>query len=324
MPIAWLAPAAAAQTASATAPAPCQVAAVADLPRCVSVGERLRVLTTDRRRVEGDFRGYAEGRLVLGSRGDRIVSFDDRELIEVAVIRQERSTERMAETIGGSLGIALIAVGSGTVRTGADAIGLMAGMAALGGAVGYLVPVDAPHVVLRRSEAALPEPAAGPVHAPVFASEVARLPRLLQRDDRIRLRRADTTPLEGRYAGIDGDVLLVQTDDRIQRIDGRELLVLERLTTRRPSARKWAVIGGAALLGLAWIGATAPSDDADPEAEPVGVAGVVGAGIIGAGGGAALARLVTLTDPELLFYRPSAMTPTSAATAPAAVWRMRF
>jgi hypothetical protein len=314
-----------AQAPPPAAPSPCQVVVIADVPRCASVGERLRVLTTEWQHVEGEFLGYAEERMVLRSGRDRIVSFNDADLVEIAVIRPERNADRIGQSIGAALGVALILVSSGVAQTDAEAIGMVVGLGAVGGAVGLLVPEDIPRAVLRRQPSdPIPAAAAAVPNAPRFASSVQRLPVLLEREERIRLRRADTSTLEGRYAGLEGETLLVRSEDRLHRIDSRDLLSVERLNTRHPSARKWAVLTGAALLTLAWIGSTLEEPGEPPLTRGEIAGAVIGGGVIGAGAGAAISRLVTVTDRELIFYRPSATVSINVVHGPMIGWRVGF
>jgi len=284
----------------------CLVEAVADLPRCVDVGEELVLTTAEHREVSGQFLGYADGAVILKVGGELAFgSFSDAEVQEISVMRPERRGERVTERVGSSIAVGLLLVWAGAGSSTQERAALIAGLAALGGLVEWFVPGDVPRVVLQRGEpremSALPVP---PRDAPVFASTVSTLAPRLMPGDRLRVRQFNGTMVLGQYDGIEDGALLVRTGSPIRRVPQGDIRSVERLTRQRPSMKKAAVIGAIVCMGLVWIGSTV--DEHTNPAEPLTVGTMVGGAVLGAGTGAGLSLVLGGRRAELVFYRPEA------------------
>jgi hypothetical protein len=307
----------------------CEVDAVADVPRCVSVGDRLHVYpSSGGPPVVGKLRGFADGRLVLDVGSHRFVWFDDADVRRISVTGVAARPLLLATGIGAGLGLALgLALGGeGSVaHCGAECKAYFTAMGAafgVGAASSQIFNVERAifdRQMVRPSGSDRPSAAARPA-APVFLTSVDQLPRRLAPSDRVRIRRGGNREVTGRYAGVTTDSLIVTTEQgETTGVPESDIITVERLT--RPTKRKGAVGGAIVGAGLVLAGIAADRASDAPELTP---ADAVGGLAFFAGAGAAVGAFSVrfVNRSELILVRPTPATVANALARRGPAWRV--
>ena len=307
----------------------CEVDAVADVPRCVSVGDRLHVYpSSGGPPIVGRLRGFADGRLVVEVRPRQFVSFDDADVRRISVMSVAAKPLLLATGIGAGVGLAIgLGLGGEGAAVQCDAR-CKAYIATMGAAVGLGAAsadvFDVERAIFDRTRVRSPtsdRPAPAVRRAtPVFVTSADALPRRLAPADRVRVRRARDRDVTGRYVGVTGDRLIVTTEEGLTAdVPASDLVTVERLT--RPTKRTGAVRGAIAGLGLMLAGIAADRASDAPELTPAdAVAGLAFFAGAGAAVGAFSVRFVDRS--ELILVRPTPATVPAAVTRGGPAWRI--
>lgn len=305
--------AATAQTAPHTGSGDCRVASIYELSHCVEIGEKVRVtpLRANAKPVEGAFRGFSDGSLVLEVGRSQFQLFRHEAVGKVEVFRAAGRLRRAltgAALWGSFLAIsgpwdgpepgrrALVALGAGSV------VGVLLGLADISpGLTSRTV------VVMTRDDVSTTVPVPPVTPSAAFAADVAHLAGLVQPGDRLRVRQFDGPVVEGGFVGTtDGD-LVVFSGNTARRIPGPSIASVTRRTLQRPSLLKGALVG--ALIGTALSGLIVLDERGKPDAQADRL--TVAEHISGVGFSAVLGAVVTRfmgRKDELLMVQPSSGT----------------
>jgi hypothetical protein len=309
----------------------CEVDAVADVPRCVSAGDRLHVYpSSGGPPVVGRLRGFADGRLVLDVGSRQFVSFDDADVRRISVTGIAAKPLLLATGIGAGLGLALgFALGGEGAAVHCDAR-CKAYFTTMGAAFGLGVTTDdvfgVERTILDRQQArshTSDRPASAPRRAtPAFLTSVDQLPRRLAPSDRVQVRRGGNRDVTGRYAGVTAGSLIVTTAEGVTaEIPGSDVVTVERLIN--PKTRTGAVRGAIAGAGLMLAGIAADRASAAPELTPAdAVAGLAFFAGAGAAVGAFSVRFIDRR--ELILLRPALATTPTAVARRGPGWRIAW
>lgn len=313
----------------------CEVDAVADVPRCVNVGDRLHVYpSSGGPPVVGKLRGFADGRLVLEVRSREFVSFDHADVRRISVTTVAGKSLLLATGIGAGLGLAVgLALGGEGSAARCEArckafITTMGAAFGLGAASDLVFNVE--RAIFDRTRVRSPgsdrPSSASRRAAPVFVTSVDELPRRLAPADRVRVRRARDRDVTGRYVGVTGGRLIVTTEEGLTAdVPASDVVTVERLTS--PTKRTGAVRGAIAGVGLMLAGIAADRASDAPELTPAdAVAGLAFFAGAGAAVGAFSVRFIDRSELILLTPTPATLPAGVARRGPAwsIVWSGRF